>query len=115
MGCSFIASESEEPPWIFVEIFLSTSRRLRFSAWSARMSMHCRIGRPAEHMEENWRVKREMSLALMPEPSLMLISIGSFFSDTMRMRRPLSISSASAWVFASSLPLTSFPWGVIAL
>ena len=77
--------------------------------------MHWRIGRPAEHMEENWRVKREMSLALIPEPSLMLISTGFFFSETMRIRRLLSISSAAAWLGASSFPSTSFPCGVMAL
>ena len=114
-GCCESASAKEEPPLIDWVSLCTTFFSSGFSHWASRMFKHCNIGRPAEHMDENIRVKRVMSSVLMPEPILSLISVGFFFKLVMTKRRRSKRASASALSLASRVPSKLLPCEFCAL
>ena len=114
-GCCAKASANDEPPLMDCVILWTTFLSSGFSHWFSRMFKHCNIGSPAELIEENIRVKRAISAGLIPEPILILISVGFFLRLTIIKRRRINSASASALSFASIEPSKLLPWLVVAL
>ena len=115
LGCKASESASEEPPLMDCVTLWITALSSGFSHCSSRIVKHWSIGKPAEHIEENIRVKRVRSSCLMPLPILILSSLGFFLRLTIVKRRRIKRASASALSCASNVPSKLLPWAFWAL